>query len=76
MISDIFNTASIFIPALEDARFIEEQTLSVEASASGILSINKLSPFVQPFSTRAEKPPTKLTPTSFAASSRVLAIFT
>ncbi|CDE99917.1 unknown [Clostridium sp. CAG:813] len=76
MISDIFKTASIFMPAFEDAKFIDEQTLSVVARASGILSINKLSPFVHPFSTRAEKPPTKFTPTSFAALSKTCAILT
>lgn len=60
------------MPAFDDARFIEEHSLSVQASASGILSIKRLSPFVQPFSTSAENPPIKFTPTSLAALSRVL----
>ena len=64
------------MPAFEDARLIEEQTLSVFASASGMLSIRSLSPFVHPFSTSAENPPIKLTPTSFAALSSVCAILT
>ncbi len=76
IISAIFKTASIFIPALDDARFIDEHSLSVTASASGIDSISNLSPFVKPFSTSAENPPIKFTPTSTAALSRVLAIFT
>ena len=64
------------MPAFEDAKFIDEQTLSVLANASGILSIKRLSPFVQPFYTRAENPPTKFTPTSFAALSKTCAILT
>ena len=49
------------------------QTSSVWASASGIDSISSRSPAENPFWTRAEKPPTKLTPTSLAAASSVLA---
>ena len=76
IISAIFKTASIFIPALEDARLTEEHKKSVRDNASGILSIKSRSPFVHPFSTSAEKPPIKFTPTSLPAISRVWAIFT
>ncbi|MPN04546.1 hypothetical protein SDC9_151787 [bioreactor metagenome] len=53
--------------------FTEEHTLSVTASASGIDLRRISSPYAQPFCTRAENPPIKLTPTSFAALSSVSA---
>ena len=62
--------ASMLIPARELAMLIEEQTRSVVARASGMASISALSPWAKPFSTRAEKPPRKSTPASWAASSR------
>ena len=46
MISDIFKTASILIPALEFATLTDEQSLFVEAKASGIDSIRAKSPEV------------------------------
>ena len=63
--------ASIFIPALEDATFILEQTISVDERAFGIDLINISSALVIPFSTSAEKPPMKFTPTFLAALSNV-----
>ena len=62
--------ASMLIPARELAMLIEEQTRSVVARASGMASISALSPWAKPFSTRAENPPRKSTPASWAASSR------
>ena len=76
IISDIFKTASILIPAFEVATFTDEQSLFVEAKASGIDSISAKSPFVKPFSTRAEYPPIKSMPRFVAHSSSVFAIFT
>jgi len=61
------------MPALVEPTATEEQTISVVAKASGMESIRMESPWVQPFSTRALKPPMKLTPTALAASSRALA---
>ena len=43
--------------------------MSVAASASGMESRSTRSPAVNPFSTKAEKPPMKFTPTAFAARS-------
>ena len=64
------------MPAFDVPTFTEEQSLSVDASASGIESIRAISPFVNPFSTKAEYPPIKSMPKFFAQLSRVLAIFT
>jgi len=76
IVAPILSTASMFMPAFELATFTDEQILSVFASASGMLSIRAISPFVQPFSTRAPKPPIKFTPTSCAALSRTFARYT
>ena len=73
-ISETFRTASILIPAFDDATLTDEQSLLVVASASGIDSISAISPLVQPFSTSAEYPPIKSTPTISATSSNVFAI--
>ena len=73
MASAITKTAFMLIPAFEVATLTEEQTLFVEASASGILSNKALSPLVQPFSTSAEKPPIKSTLTASAALSKTFA---
>ena len=54
---------------IKDLGLTEEQTKSVVASASGIEFMSLLSPIVKPFWTRAEKPPIKFTPHSFAALS-------
>ena len=62
-------TASILIPALVEPTLTEEQTISVQASASGIEAIKLRSPFVYPLSTSALKPPIKFTPTWCAALS-------
>ena len=67
--SPISRTASILMPAFVEPMFTEEQTMSVAAIACGIESISTRSPCVIPFSTSAEKPPMKLTPTAFAARS-------
>ena len=66
----------MLIPVLVEPTFTELHTLSVEANASGMDSINNLSAGVIALDTKAEYPPIKLTPTSFAALSKVLAIFT
>ena len=50
--------------------------MSVSASACGIARISISSAGVMPFWQMAEKPPRKLTPTAFAALSRVWATFT
>ena len=50
--------------------------LAVVASARGIESIRRVSPGAQPFSTRAEKPPINVPPTSPAARSSCSAIST
>ena len=62
-------TASMLIPARVVAAFTDPQSRSVEARASGIESRNSLSLRVNPLCTSAEYPPTKSTPTVFAASS-------
>ena len=64
------------MPAFEDATFTDEHTLCVCFKASGIHSKKASSPRVQPFSTRAENPPMKLTLTAFAASSKTFAKYT
>ena len=69
-------TASILIPHLVDPTFTEEQTLLVLAKASGIELIRILSPLVYPLCTKAEKPPIKSIPNSWAALSNVSANFT
>jgi hypothetical protein len=51
----------------------EAQTRSVRDSALGIESMSRLSPWEKPFWTRAEKPPTKSTPSSLATSSKTWA---
>ncbi|MPN11808.1 hypothetical protein SDC9_159116 [bioreactor metagenome] len=66
-------TASILIPALVEPMLTLLHTMSVAASASGIESISSRSPAEKPFCTKAENPPTKLTPTFFAAASSVRA---
>ena len=76
MVSPIRRTAFILIPVLVEPRLIEEQTKSVEASASGMDFIRSSSAAVLPLLTRAEYPPRKLTPTSLAALSSVFASFT
>ena len=73
IISPISLTASILIPALVVATPTEEHTYSVVERASGIDFINFLSDSVYPLYTRAEYPPIKLTPSSFAALSNVFA---
>ena len=65
--------ASKLIPDLVEPTLTEEQTLSVWLRALGILLIKFISPFVNPLSTRAEKPPMKSIPISFAALSRAFA---
>ena len=75
-ISPIRRTASILIPARLEPTFTDAHTKSVSASARGIERISFSSPFVMPFCTKAEKPPMKFTPTSFAAASKVFAILT
>ena len=53
-ISPMSLTASMLIPVLVDPRLMEEQTLSVQASAWGMDSMRFLSAVVMPFWTRAE----------------------
>ena len=53
-ISPISATASIFMPAFVEPMFTLEQTLSVTASASGMLFISSSSPFAKPLCTSAE----------------------
>ncbi len=74
MVLPMSQTASMLIPARVDATFTEAHTLSVVARASGMASMSARSPRVNPFSTRAPKPPMKSIPTSRAARSIVLAI--
>ena len=62
-------TASILMPARDEPIFTDEHTTSVDANASGMDAISRLSLSDMPFSTRAEYPPMKFTPTAFAASS-------
>ena len=73
MILPILATASMLMPALVEPTFTLEQTRSVAFSASGMESIKIQSPLVQPFCTKAEKPPMKLTPHSLAALSMAMA---
>ena len=63
-------TASILMPEREEATLMEEQMRSVVARASGSDAMSARSPAAKPFSTRAEKPPRKSTPTVLAARSR------
>lgn len=76
MVSPIWRTASMLMPACVEATFTEAQTRSVTASASGMEEMRTLSPPVSPFWTRAVKPPRKFTPTVLAALSRVRAYST
>ena len=64
-------TASMLMPAREEATLMDEHTRSVLARASGRDSMSALSPGVMPFSTRAPNPPRKSTPASLAASSSI-----
>ena len=66
----------MLMPALVLPMLTEEQTRSVTARAWGMAAISSRSPAEKPFCTRAEKPPMKLTPTVWAARSRVLAYST
>ena len=68
-VSPMSFTASILMPARVVPTFTLEQTRSVLERASGIAAMSRLSPSVKPFCTRAEKPPRKFTPVSFAALS-------
>ncbi|SQB58695.1 Uncharacterised protein [Clostridium perfringens] len=74
IVSPISFTASIFIPYLVEPILTEEHTISVLARDSGKDFISFKSLFVKPLCTRAENPPIKSTPTSFAALSIALAI--
>ena len=76
MIRPISATASMLMPALVEPTFTLAHTRSVAAMASGMERISFQSPVVQPFCTRAEKPPMKLTPQVIAAASSVFAIST
>ena len=69
----IIFTASKLIPDFVEPTFTDEQTLSVSERAFGMLFIRLISPFVKPLSTRAENPPIKSIPISFAALSRAFA---
>ena len=71
IVSPMSLTASMLIPFFVVPTFTDEHTLSVTASASGIESMSMRSAWVIPFWTRAEKPPIKLTPSSFAHLSKV-----
>ena len=76
IVCPIRRTASMLIPAFVDPMLIDEQTWSVSASAWGMAPISSRSPAENPFWTRAEKPPMKLTPVSRAAFSSVFANIT
>ena len=76
IISPINLTASILIPVLVEPTFTELQTLFVTFIASGIDSIKSLSAGVIPLETTALYPPIKLTLSSAAHRSKVLAILT
>ena len=76
IISPISLTASILIPVLVEPTLTELHINSVHARALGIERIRSSSLLVMPFDTIAEYPPIKLTPTSCAALSIVLAIVT
>ena len=69
--SPMARTASMLIPAREDPTLTDEQTTFVEDRASGMESMRARSLAVAPFSTRAENPPMKSTPTAAAASSSI-----
>ena len=69
-------TASMLSPVLVEPTLTEEHTRSVSARAWGMERIRFSSAVVMPLLTRAEYPPRKFTPTSFAALSRVLAMVT
>ena len=69
-------TASILRPVLVEPTLTELHTRSVTARAFGMDRIRFWSALVMPLLTRAEYPPRKLTPTSFAARSRVWAMVT
>ena len=71
--SPISLTASIFMPALVEPTFTDEQSLSVDAKTSGILSKKLLSAAVILLCTSAVQPPRKSTPTSFEALSKAFA---
>ena len=75
-ISPIRRTASIFKPVFVEPTLMELQTKSVSFNACGMERIRFSSAVVMPLDTRAEYPPIKLTPTVFAARSRVFAIVT
>ena len=68
--------ASRLIPVLVEPTFTDEHTQEVEAKASGIDSISLSSPAEKPFCTKAEYPPIRFTPQTFAAFSIVRANFT
>ena len=74
MTSAMRKTASMLMPALVEPTFTEAQTRSVTESALGMLLMRRRSASAMPFWTRAEKPPTKSTPTSFAARSMATAM--
>ena len=67
--SPISRTASILMPAFVEPMLTDEQTISVAAIACGMESMSTRSPCVIPFSTSAENPPMKLTPTALPARS-------
>ena len=69
MIRPMSATASILMPLFVVPKLMEEQTLSVTASAWGIELMRVRSPGVVPFCTRAENPPIKSTSSSFASLS-------
>ena len=69
MMRPISATASMLMPAFVVATLTLEQTSSVVLRASGMDSIRRVSPGVQPLWTSALYPPMKLTPHSFAARS-------
>ena len=73
MMRPIRPMASRLTPALVEATFTEEQTRLVSAMASGMELMRISSPLAKPFCTRAEKPPTKLTPVVSAARSSAFA---
>ena len=61
------------MPLLVEPMFTLLHTISVQASASGMDSIRRLSPAEKPLCTKAPYPPIKFTPTFLAARSSVLA---
>ena len=70
----ILKAASMLMPARVEPTFTLEHTKSVAARASGMESMRLLSARDAPLCTRAEKPPTKSTPTTFAALSMATAM--